>query len=193
MTIPTLINKTDKQEYVSKLKKAYSTMTQATNRIIAEEGSPKNWIQAGDIDGVYTRYKKYLSVAKDCGTATGCLNQFGSGSAGYKYLSGGGAPNWNSSTDNRRLVLSDGMQVIFHSNPLNNNCSFNAWGSLGICTVIFIDVNGEKGPNRYGRDYFVFALKENGLYPVGCESAFCQGTAGDGCTCKVLRENAMNY
>ena len=46
MTIPTLINKTNNQEYVSKLKKAYSTLSQATNRIITEEGNPR-----GDIGG----------------------------------------------------------------------------------------------------------------------------------------------
>ena len=40
ITVPTLINKTQNQEYVSKLKKAYSTFTQATNQIIAEEGTP---------------------------------------------------------------------------------------------------------------------------------------------------------
>ena len=33
MTIPTLINKTNNQEYVSRLKKTYSTMAQATNRL----------------------------------------------------------------------------------------------------------------------------------------------------------------
>ena len=38
MTIPTLMNNTNKQEYVSKLKKAYATLSQATNRIIADEG-----------------------------------------------------------------------------------------------------------------------------------------------------------
>ena len=46
MTIPTLMNNTNKQEYVSKLKKAYSTLSQATNRIITEEGNPR-----GDIGG----------------------------------------------------------------------------------------------------------------------------------------------
>jgi len=59
---------------------------------------------------------------------------------------------------------------------------------------IFVDLNGDKKPNRYGRDTFLFALKENGLYPAGCDYDFCVGKpSGWGCACKVLRENAMNY
>ena len=41
MTIPTLMNNTNKQEYVSRLKKTYSTLAQATNRIIADAGNPR--------------------------------------------------------------------------------------------------------------------------------------------------------
>ena len=38
MTIPTLMNNTNNQELVSRLKKTYSELSQATNRIIADEG-----------------------------------------------------------------------------------------------------------------------------------------------------------
>ena len=69
MTIPTLMNNTNKQEYVSKLKKAYSTMAQATNKIIADEGNPRadigGW--ATSPEAVYNLYRKYLNKAKDCG------------------------------------------------------------------------------------------------------------------------------
>ena len=59
MTIPTLMNNTNKQEYVSRLKKTYSTMAQATNRIIAEEGKPKGSIGgwATSRDSIYNLYK----------------------------------------------------------------------------------------------------------------------------------------
>ena len=188
MTIPTLMKNTNKQEYVTGLKKGYSILSQVTNRIIAEEGSPKNgWLQTGDVDSIYDRYKKYLNIAKDCGSSSGCLD-----SSGYKsyYMVSGG---WNfEQTRYRKLVLSDGMQIIFGDNPLNNACTKNEWGTTEICAPIFIDVNGYKKPNKYGIDFFVFAVKENGLYPMGCESAYCDGTYGDGCTCKVLREGTTN-
>ena len=188
MTIPTLINKTNNQEYVSRLKKAYSTLSQVTNRLIAEEGSPKNgWLQTGDIDSVYNKYKKYLSIAKDCGEASGCL-----GNSSYKSFLNNDGYNFEKAT-HRKLILADGTLVIFNPDMLDNSCSGNAWGSIGVCASILVDVNGDKKPNRYGRDFFAFALKENGLYPMGCESNHCEGTEGDGCTCKVIREGAINY
>ena len=63
-------------------------------------------------------------------------------------------------------------------------------------------MNGEKKPNTYGKDVFTFAIKENGLYPVGCDSeGGCDGApnfstysgSGVSCACKVLREGAINY
>ena len=60
ITVPTLIQNTQKQEYVSALKKAYSTLSQATQQIIAEEGSPKgedSWLT--NADDLYNMYKKY--------------------------------------------------------------------------------------------------------------------------------------
>ena len=75
MTIPTLINKTNNHEYISRLKKAYSTMAQATNRIIAEEGNPRadigGW--ATSTEAIFNMYKKYLNNAKICGLDTGCF------------------------------------------------------------------------------------------------------------------------
>ena len=51
------------------------------------------------------------------------------------------------------------MQVIFGDNLINNACTKNEWGTTQVCATIFIDVNGDKKPNKYGRDYFVFAIK----------------------------------
>ena len=77
MTIPTLMNKTNKQEYVAGLKKVYSSLSQATQKIISEEGLPRadigGWATSNQ--AVYDMYKKYLSVTKDCGTNTGCYPQ----------------------------------------------------------------------------------------------------------------------
>ena len=88
VTVPSLINKTQNQEYVSKLKKAYSTLSQATNLIIAEEGTP-NASKGGWADNsrnIYEMYKKYLINAKDCGRENGCFEQHSN--AYYRYLNG---------------------------------------------------------------------------------------------------------
>ena len=92
LTIPTLINKTQKQEFVSGLKKSYSNLASVTNQIIAEEGLPRadigGW--ASSSANIYNLYKKHLSIAKDCGNKSGCIGQLssnGSGSTnGFKSL-----------------------------------------------------------------------------------------------------------
>ena len=185
MTIPTLINKTNNQEFVSRLKKAYSTLSQVTNKIIAENGSPKNWLL--DKDSFYQIYKQYLSNAKECGAATRCLPQT------YKKLDGTGGSNWDGrSSQHRRLVLADGMQIMFIYR--SKDCDRDLDGSNSVCGQISVDINGSKGPNQVGRDYFEFAVKEWGLYPMGCDFDVCDKSgSGYGCACKVIRENAMNY
>jgi len=125
-TIPTLINNTQKQEFVSGLKKSYSTFKTVTNQIIAEEGSALNW--ASLADNIYNLYKKHLSFAKECGGSTGCFT------SGTKRLDNGEHYN-NLDTDNsvRKLVLADGSQVAFlyidstcsdYGSGTNNRCAY---------------------------------------------------------------------
>ncbi|MBR6163752.1 type II secretion system protein [bacterium] len=190
ITVPTLMNNTNKQEYVSKLKKAYSTLSQATNLIIAEEGTPRadkgGW--ASSHENMFNLYKKHLINAKECGSDTGC---FGQGK--YTKLDGS---EWSLVVDDfvtGKLILADGTQVDIES--FSNDCSRSVHGSNNVCGLILVDINGERKPNDIGKDAFLFALKENGLYPVGCDdSTHCASNReGWGCTCKVLREGAINY
>ncbi|MBR6162921.1 hypothetical protein IKQ26_03390 [bacterium] len=188
ITVPTLINKTNNQEYVSKLKKAYSTLAQATNLIIAEEGPATEW--ATSRSNVFNLYQKKLVNAKVCGTSSECLPQGGF----YKKLNGDIDTYNVSSEAYHKLVLSDGVQIIFSDATNLCNINFGYTENPQYCAKIFIDINGAKKPNTMGRDYFGFALKKNSLVPMGCEpSANCETSAGSICTCKVLREGAINY
>ena len=178
ITIQAVINNTNKQEYVSSLQKAYSVLSQVTNQIISENGSPKGdegW--ADTTEHIYELYKKYLNNAKDCSNDKGCFND-----GKYKYLNGNiadNAWNFNSRTDFKKLVLADGMQIGFDG------------GTIG---DIWVDINGTKRPNQLGRDLFGFTLTENGLQPRKCSST-CRNKNNQGwnCACTVLREGTMNY
>ena len=190
MTIPTLMNNTNKQEYVSRLKKAYSTLSQATNRIIADEGNPNSSVGgwATSTEAVFNMYKKYLSNAKVCGVdTTGCFQ------GKYTNLQNGSAGDLD--TNRYTLVMADGSELSMTQNANNYSadCTQTLVGSDNLCQIILIDINGAKKPNKVGVDLFALTLKENGLFPTGCDSAYCEGTTGWGCACKVLREGAMNY
>ncbi|MBR6163678.1 type II secretion system protein [bacterium] len=199
LTVPSLINKTNNEETVSRLKKVYSTLAQTTNLIIAEEGTPRadkgGW--ANSFDNVFNLYKKHMNKARECGSNDGCFEQLDN--RGYKSLSGSYRyNNWNADTTEwaRKLVLADGTQVVIEYYPTTaNDCNGHWGGSDNFCFQIWADVNGSKKPNQYGRDVFMFAVKEQGLYPGGCDyDGECTTTSqGGGCACKVLREGAMNY
>ena len=199
ITVPSLINKTNNQETVSRLKKAYSTFAQATNLIIAEEGTPRadkgGW--ATNANNIYKMYKRHLNNAKDCNSQHGCFNQ-----GTYKFLNGDeDNRDYNTSYDWYKIVLADGVQVAF-SNDTVADCGRTIDGiSTNVCAPIFVDLNGEKKPNTFGKDVFGFVIKENGLYPNGCDDErYCDAASttgnfgkGYGCACKVLREGAINY
>ena len=199
MTIPTLINKTNNQEYVSKLKKTYSTLSQVTNKILFEEGTPNvsigGW--AVDQEAFFNMYKKYLSNAKECAVGSSCFDTIT-----YKGVDGSNSGDnyyFMNLTDKGRLVLADGTFLNFHL--YNVNCAggqaadgIDAMGAT--CGYIHVDVNGQKGPNKWGRDAFRFYLTEKGLFPTGCayDHTTCPAVdKGIPCTCVVIKENAMNY
>ena len=46
----------------------------------------------------------------------------------------------------------------------------------------------------WGRDFFIFVIKADGLHPVCYDYGIrCPYAGGYDCATKVLRENAMNY
>ncbi|MFA6989702.1 MAG: type II secretion system protein [Candidatus Gastranaerophilaceae bacterium] len=207
MTIPSLINSTNKMENVVALKKTYSTLMQATLMITADNG--------GDIvsalSGVATSedlanvFIPKLNVAKNCGTAsakaTGCFPDLT-----YKMIDG--ITDWanlSSAVGRSSILTNDGMSYWFalysascathKSDPSEDTAS----PLYNTCGLIYIDVNGpNKGPAIVGRDLFCFILTLKGLYPFGAYPYIgvpsdCIGTNGSACTNKVLMESAMSY
>lgn len=187
ITVPSLITKTNNQETVSKLKKTYSTLAQATNQIILDEGPITSWVATKQ--QVFDLYKKKLLNAKVCDNSSGCLNQ-----ENIKYMNGGYSSNWDEEDWLYKLVLADGTQLMFAI--LYPNCNKTWYGTENYCAEIVVDLNGAKKPNTIGKDVFMFILTQNALVPAGCGSyqTDCNTTmTGYDCTCKVLKEEAINY
>ena len=201
ITIPSVMQNTQKQEFVSALQKSYSTLSQATNYIIAEHGSPNctsgGW--ACSSTSIYEMYKKYLSYIKDCNSNKECWykNEF-------KTLDGSTNPensNWrNDNTNYKKFILADGILVMVDGS-VSTQCkgtSATAKFTKNWCAKFIIDINGIKSPNIWGRDVFHFMIKEDGLVPYGCdaeniEDVCSKNNVGYGCACRVLNEGTMNY
>lgn len=177
---------------VSKLMKVYSTLSQATESIITEQGSPKVWNI--NVNALYSAYKSKLRISKDCGSGTGCWHAGKS-----KGLNGNASAfDWNAASSVRKVIMSDGTSLVFEFK--SNACADTADGRTNGCSLFVVDLNGRKAPNQIGRDVYWFVLKENGLAPNGCDQeGYCNASSSDstkggvGCACKVISEGAINY
>jgi len=198
LTIPAVITKVTKDQYVVGLKKAYSTLKAVEREAIQEHGPMENWTWVDIVTDFEKYFLPHFDVLKNCGATTeeGCFAK------DITYLDGSTLGNLNN-TIYYRIVTSDGMSWAYirtgSTTPLYARGYFN------------VDVNGLKGPNRLGRDIFMFEVFPSnlGIKPEGSYSAFgvtpiptsdvdagCSTSAsygGSSCTAKVLSEGAMNY
>ena len=204
MTIPTLVSKYQKHTYVTGLKKAYSTLSNAM-ALAMHDDEVWEYEWDGDIDWYNSTkniIKKYMKVVKTCQHPNlgDCVevNDYGDSIQG-----------WSDTI----YVTADGM----------------TWSSTAGPTV---DINGKKGPNKWGRDIFVFEMAysdRNGVaqgtvIPIGsklyakfrgndteywnnnpssprCTTEIVNQHGKDSgfwssagyCTGRVLEEGAMNY
>ncbi len=186
MTIPTLVSKYQKHTYVTGLKKAYSTLSNAM-ALAMHDDEVWEYYSNGGIDWYTSReniIKKYMKVVKSCDSS-----------------------NWAECIDMNSLQSNTGIFVTADG---------MTWTSY-----ITVDINGKKGPNKYGRDIFVFRSAEynrNGVaqgtviprgskldakYLYNTESEYwnnnpssprCDSTRiNEYCTGRVLEEGEMNY
>lgn len=202
MTMPSLIqNKSDK-DTVSRLKKVYSSLSQAYFMLSAKYGDPTNWgiVSAnGGTPGVPTEEGKkssvnlanlfaiYMRTVKNCGVSKGC---FSPGS------------NVDTRQDVGKIVLNDGTALGFAG--LSGECTNNRGNTkhlASVCAWIIVDTNGNRRPNQYGVDIFEFALTKYGIIPYGTpedtacpfETTCFKSNKYNGCTAWVLYNENLDY
>jgi prepilin-type N-terminal cleavage/methylation domain-containing protein len=137
MTIPALINQSQKVETVSKLKKTYSVLSSVLTSSMMDNGDTTTWAWSGATAMVKTYIVPYMSIAKDCGWTTvpsDCV------SAKKTWLN-----KHNSSyfVDGYQFILKDGTQYLIHLDE-DDKLYFQ----------FDIDLNGDKSPNMFGKDCF---------------------------------------
>ena len=193
ITVPLIIQNTQKQEIVTKVKKAYSVLQQSTIRIAIENGIPVGDYQFMTNDDFFDEFAKSVNTIKLCTrSAKGCI-----GYLDAKTLNGSG---WEISYVNRRaLITGDGIVYSWETeNP--NICGGKGLSNYDLQNCIgrfYVDVNGGTPPNKFGHDVFFFMVVQGkGIIPAGAgnNSADCnKKDVGITCAAKVLKENAINY
>ena len=214
MTVPTLMQNYQRQSYVTQLHKTYNEFTQAFLQYKNDRNAL--WLtEAG-----HTRHqdmmpfmKQYFKVVQECGTtSTPCF------ASSYKNQNGG---TYVVDTLNRGGtyygVLASGVSFGIKSDGIDTGTNYTD----DFLYRIAIDVNGQKGPNIYGRDLFILYIfsdgvvdayrvnpdcRENNNCTLGANPSehreklyeSCASSTGntwyDGCFAKILNDNwQMNY
>lgn len=220
MTLPNLIANYQKKIYVNQLRKTVSIVEQGFHKRMADlevtDLSYGGIVEMLDPEVFKTEMPKTFKVVKTCVTDISCMPKDRTTNTVVKYkpLKPGGVPP---SLENYYLaVLNDGTFIGFKEHfcgPVRNmdltNLKYN-------CGFVFIDVNGAKGPNQYGRDAFSFVIGNTGnLFPLHgdvwseanfgdtsktyktmpeyCDTSYAS-SSGDGCAARIIDDKwEMKY
>lgn len=211
VTIPSLIQKNQDLSTASKLKKVYSTLSNAYNSAVAENGTPDGWglTSATPYDSasglkMLNAITPYLNVAQDCGNTTtkGCFPD-----VTYQYLSGSSWINWvninQNTTQFARVRLADGTSLAAQYGNANTNCnqSYGTTAALqSACGMLYVDINGNKSSGKLGTDLFMFYFTNFGIIPSGTVSdtsySFLSRCINDrrwGCAAWVIYNENLDY
>lgn len=160
MTMPSLIQNYQEKATVTKLKKCYSLVSQAYVSILNDEGG-SDTLQAGDDLEMMEKFGKYLKYQKTCGRNKGCFPN-----VTYKSVTGNGYSKWeNDTTDRSRAILTDGTLIMFNKSAMWRGNEGNY-----LYAQIYVDINGFKGPNQLGRDFFYFYINPEKIVPAGAKA-----------------------
>jgi prepilin-type N-terminal cleavage/methylation domain-containing protein len=187
MVIPGIIADTQQAEYKAKWKKAYSSINQAYNQIIMDNGG--TFVSAATshsgFRNLFMNKMNYIATCNDTSCAASSLRKFNGAPDGYAF-------------NKNNLVLNDGtIMTDFRLDSANCTHSGYVYNTGGECGWMLVDINGKKSPNQWGKDiYGIFVLKNQilpwGANPAGTATSVCaQSTcstsgSGYGCGAKYL-------
>ena len=175
MTLPILVQNYQKMVWVNQLKKSYSVLEQGFQKMMADE----------EVDNLMD-VSIFSSLKNDCtfGYSSEECKPFNDGLKKYfkgDYVKVGHAECFlwdknfcDENQDDVYLHMPDGITVLFNFVPSSrfaSVCEIIKSNGGHMCYSVgnvWLDINGDRGPNQYGRDIFNFSISNNGkLYGIG--------------------------
>ena len=204
LTLPNLNHATGDKETVTKVKKIYSTLTEAVDRAQVIYGAVDTWgnglsTQAEKNEQFAKRVTEFLKVSKDCGFEGGCF----SSSSYDRFDDDNISPNFLSNLQSRNdymVMLPDGISLSFECDP-----------NISSYLEIRVDIDGpNKGKNLFGKDIFEFYVPlvegesyyyfgpKNQLMPLGPSSRWTgdlsnESDPGNYATAWVIENGNLDY
>ena len=195
ITLPTLIKEYNKHVWVSALKENYSLLNQGFKKMIADDGVEyiadtevwrsmgewKPWlrgcdssnISSGNCKDFFDQLKKYFKITYIGIGSDNYIGSNGTTEMGYKYKYRNSSKEF---VDTGKIIYLSNGAMIWGYNfdigcSIRSDCDelYAAGGNMcGRAGHFKIDINGNRGPNEFGKDIFMFYITERGqLAPYG--------------------------
>lgn len=173
MTMPSLMNNTNKKELEAQFKTAYSLVSQAITDMTKDNIDINNmYCSAANAypdatQNIFIRdFAQYFKVVKSDFGDTGNLKNIGYKDSTF-WQSAPGRNVFNIDSHNNGVIfLSNGMMIA------SSGCW---WKTNGVGIDFIVDTNGPKRPNKFGYDVFYFQLGRDGvLLPSNGNYIFAQ-------------------
>ena len=191
MTIPTLLSNFTKQKLEEQIKVTYSSIQQ-TIKFMDDDGLAFSAFQDGSDAAMKEWFDMYLAqhmkTESVCINAPGCWHKYGVA----KDLKG------NLNFWDRSNNIGWGYNIITFTTAkgawfdMDGHMAAVCKGTFGIntddkCLVIYFDANGDRKPNRIGKDIHIVVWTEDGLVPAGSDKTTAEVkqncTKGNGYWC----------
>lgn len=189
MTLPSVIEGYKKKETIAKLQKAYSILNQAFRRSQIDNSDYQYWAKGKDIgiENFYNQYwYPYFQITTVCKTHEACGY---TSRQPWSYINGNKAGTvFSDSTLRIPFITADGIlySISIATGAENNNTKY--------FSIIYVDINGAKSPNKIGIDVFLFVPIENNIImPHGHDRSSdnvnntCR-TTGETCAAKIMSD-----
>ncbi|GBF23270.1 putative pseudopilin GspG-like [Candidatus Gastranaerophilus sp. (ex Termes propinquus)] len=162
-TIPAVVTKLTRQEYVTKLQKAHNTLVSVVRAAEKDHGPMQYWNHGQGSDGFFNMYfKPYLEILADCGgnaVTYGAANACFAAGGGHKSLNNGTVADLSQRVNNRIARAVNGGAGNHYRVLTSDGIAYAVLPSTAEgYTNVIVDVNGNKAPNQVGRDIFLFDI-----------------------------------
>ncbi|GBF22988.1 pilin subunit PilA [Candidatus Gastranaerophilus sp. (ex Termes propinquus)] len=162
-TIPAVVTKLTRQEYVTKLQKAHNTLSNAFRAAELEYGPAEFWSNA-DGKFVEKHFLSQLDILTSCGLSAsnglcfGAVRNLNDNTDFIPIMMGPFLRQSSPTTGNAyRFITTDGIAYAYDNGA---NAASNTMQSLRTnAHIVWVDVNGPKPPNVLGRDVFAFFIR----------------------------------
>ena len=179
LTLPSLISHHKMIESVNRLKKTYSVLNQVYKMGELDYGEIENWDWNLSTKDFFNKYfVPYLSITENCevNQTSACWNDSGT----IYYLNGNDSRQVIKSNSYAKVKLVDGTLLAFQNQSEHAH--------------FYIDTNGKRRPNMYGKDIFVVTItkgvfKENNRHDISHAGLWLYGT---GMSLDVMKSNCKN-